>query len=135
MTRTIRHIPASESSYRDRSGRQLAYRVEPAGQNIRHVIQFIEPVRAYDGFTLISATDVKASRDGAKWTFSTDQNWGCKKNHYADVVILPAGAQVVSVDPISVTQTSVENRPHIEFAATLGFNERWEYTVDYRLTE
>ena len=129
----IQHVPAKESAYRDRAGRQLAYRVEPAGQNKRHVIRFIDPVLAYEHFTLTSATEVKASRDGETWTFSISQNWGYQKNHYTDTLILPPEAQVVSTKPVPESHTKETDRLHLKFTATLGENERWQYEIKYHL--
>ncbi len=135
-----RIVPADESTWSDGQGRKLAVRQELAGENICQIIALLDPVRAGEPFTLHCAERLQAAsesrfwkRQGDLWSFSMSQNWGFGRDHYFDTVVLPLGAQIVSVEPKPVALEIRDGVPTVRLEATRIDGQRWKYEVNYRL--
>jgi hypothetical protein len=67
------------------------------------------------------------------WIFTGEYNLGEGINQIHSTVTFPPGAEIVSVEPKPTRQFKAGAAPVVEFEARLGRNERWRYTIQYRL--
>lgn len=130
-----RTIPAAESTVEDGKGRKLEVDQIPDGQNYQNVVKFIEPVAPGERYTLKWTDLDHAVRKGTVWTFTMEQNWGYKTNHYIDTLALPPGAEVLLTTPAPAREETRNGAPVLTLMNTLGSNGRWEYTIKYHLPE
>jgi len=49
------------------------------------------------------------------------------------MVVLPEGAEIVSITPWPVAKFTLKGRPTVRFEATRGRNDLFKYAVKYRL--
>lgn len=128
----VEFVPAERSSWGDGRGRKLAVRREPAGGNVRQVIQLIDPVRSGQPYVLHHVGTKHATQEGDVWTFTVRQNWGYTSDRYFESVALPPGAELVSAVPEPVTKEKRDGRTILAFCATRHQGLPWEYSVKYR---
>jgi hypothetical protein len=128
-------IPAAESPYADGLDRKLALRREPAGPNHRDVIQFVEPVAPFARFTLKSSWpwQARATREGDVWTLTDTLGPSSVRVRYVQTVLLPPGAEVVSVNPPATEQRDQGERVLLRMESKPGAGQQWKWTVQYRL--
>jgi RNA polymerase sigma-70 factor (ECF subfamily) len=69
------------------------------------------------------------------WTHSADLQHGYDTNEFSRTVVLPAGAEVLSVDPWPANSFTLLDKPAIRFAGVRGPNEPFKYKVTYRIVE
>ena len=75
-----------------------------------------------------------AKEDGV-WTHSGDFSYAYDTNEFSQTVVLPEGAEIVSVQPWPVAKFTLKNKPTVRFEATRGHNDPFKYTVQYRLAD
>jgi len=128
-------IPAEESPWTDGQGRRLTVRREPdpRGPNIGDVIQLLDPVPPGQHYTLHHVNETSAQRREDVWVFNQDRSWGYRRNNYRETLILPKGAQVVSVDPEPASREIRNGEPVLHFEGERGAGAKWVFTVEYRL--
>lgn len=128
-------IPAAESPWSDGQERKLAVRREPDphGPNRRDVIQLLDPVPPGQRFVLNTTFTWPARRENGVWVFTQDQNWGYRRNFYRDTVVLPPGAELISVEPAPVSQEERDGRAVLRFEGERGRGAKWICSVKYRL--
>ena len=74
-----------------------------------------------------------ATEEEGIWTHSGDLSYGFNTNEFSQTVVLPEGAEIVSIDPWPDNTFTVRNRPTVRFEGTRGHNDPFKYTVQYRL--
>jgi hypothetical protein len=86
-------------------------------------------------YTRVQKCPDYAVQEGGVWTCSTQLSHGYATNDFSETVVLPEGAEIVSVTPWPVATFTLANKPTVRFEATRGRNEPFRYTVQYRLPD
>lgn len=121
----------------DRYGRELPYTITPQGTHNRYDIKLREDVMpgqrlAYTGEAEIP---VAAKEENGTWTHSGDPCYGLAKNDFTVTILLPKGAELVSANPTPTLDFVRDGRPAIRLQAVRGRNEKFKYSVRYRLAD
>ena len=74
-----------------------------------------------------------ATEEEGVWTHSADFSHAYNTNEFSQTVVLPEGAEIVSVTPWPVAKFTLNNKPTVRFEATRGHDDPFKYTVQYRL--
>ena len=120
----------------DQHGRELPVTVSTEDGRDRYTVGLIDPALPGERLTYkrISETPGLASKEGDIWTCRADWSFGPQSYRYNETVMLPEGAEIVSVNPEPdnrfVTSTG---QPVLRFGADCGLNEHFIYTIQYRL--
>jgi len=129
-------ISPERSGWSDGQGRKLAVRREPEadGANHRNVIQLLEPVPPGAAFRLRMKISLAAEREDDLWVIRLDQNWsGYRRHLYRDTVVLPAGAELVGVEPTPLRQETVAGATVLHLEGERASGRPWSPVVKYRL--
>lgn len=128
-------MPASGVRWLDDRGRELSFAVSRKGGQKCCTIDLIEPVMPGErlAYRSIAESPARAAKEGDVWTCRTDWTYGCAINKYRDTVMLPRGAEIVSVSPDPSRQFVRGGKPVLKFKARKGPGGIFEYTVRYRL--
>lgn len=121
--------------FTDSRGRELPFTTSPQNGHVRYDIdldRIVWPGQRFS-YTRTQESPKCATREGNLWTYSTDYSYGYGTNEFAETVVLPEGAEIVSVDPWPVAKFTLTGRPTLRFEGTRGRNELFKYTVQYRL--
>lgn len=132
------HLPRSWSvRWVDSEGRELPATATPVNDHHRYDVGLNKPVYPGQRYSYVSTADVPnaAEPDGEVWTYATDQTYGCGTNEYVETVVLPEGAQIVSATPWPAATFTLNNKPTVRFESKRGYNEHFEYTIQYRLPD
>jgi hypothetical protein len=124
---------ATIRSYDDR-GRELPYDEWQQNGNRCFSVHLIEPVPMGEvlRYKQVQTTPAAATREGDLWTYKGDLTYSYSTNQFFVTVELPKGAEVVSGEP-SDKASIVDGVPTLKYWAIRGFNERFEYKIQYRL--
>jgi hypothetical protein len=121
--------------FTDSHGRELPFTTSEQQGHVRYDVSLLRPVMPGRPFSYTRFEDAPrcATEKEGLWTFSTDYSYGYETNEFSQMVVLPQGAEIVSVTPWPVATFTLEGRPTVRFEATRGRNEPFRYTVQYRL--
>jgi len=121
--------------FTDSRGQELPFTMSPQNGDVRYEVRLnrtVWPGQRF-GYTRVEESPSRAKEEGGVWTCSVKYNHRYGTNEFSETVVLPAGAEIVSVNPWPVGSFTVTERPTIRFQATRGRNEPFEYTIQYRL--
>jgi len=121
--------------FTDSRGRKLPFTMSPQDGHVRYEVDLNRTIWPGQRFSYTRAQESPkcATREGDVWTYSMDYDYGYGTNEFSETVVLPEGAEIVSVDPWPVAVFTLTSRPTLRFEATRGRNEPFKYTVQYRL--
>ncbi len=136
-TRSIT-FPAPRSavvSFLDTRGAEMPFTTTPQNGELRYDVTLPHPVDSGSRFsyTRVLESPECATRDGDVWTCSNNYRYGYATSEFAETVVLPEGAQIVSAEPWPVAAFTLNNKPTLRFETTRGRSEPFKYTVRYRL--
>lgn len=119
----------------DHHGRKLPFTTLLQDGRVRCEVRLMQTVfpGQRSSCTQVQECPDYAVQEGDVWTCSMEYSHGYATNEFSETVVLPAGAEIVSVDPWPVASFTLSNKPTIRFEATRGRNEPFECTVRYRL--
>lgn len=132
------HAPKSrEIRFTDRRGREMPFTTSAQNGHLRYDIRLPRPVMPGRRFsyTRLSEGPNWATEQGGVWAYTDEYSYGYDTNEFSQTVVLPEGAEIVSVKPYPVAKFTLGNHPIIRFEATRGHNDSFQYTVRYRLAE
>ena len=121
--------------FTDSRGRELPFTTSEQDGHVRYDVSLpcpLMPGRRFS-YTRTQQHPKSATEQGGIWTYSTDFSYGYDTNEFSQTVVLPEGAEIVSVTPWPVASFTLNNRPTVRFEGTRGPNERFKYSVRYRL--
>ena len=123
--------------FTDSRGRELPFTTSPQDGRVRYDVSLGRHVFSGHRFSYTREQESPecATEDDGLWTYSTYYSYGYNTNELAETVVLPDGAEIVSVNPWPVTQFTLMGKPTLRFVATRGSKEPFEYTIQYRLPE
>jgi hypothetical protein len=121
--------------FTDSHGRELPLTTTEQQGHIRYDVTLLRPVMPGRRFSYTRFQDNPqcATEKEGVWTYSTDYSYGYETNEFSQTVVLPQGAEIVSVTPWPVATFTLRGRPTVRFEATRGRNEPFKYTIQYRL--
>ena len=126
-----------ELRFTDTHGRELRFATTttPEPGRVGYRISLPRPVMPGRRFSYNRTQQCpkSATEEGDIWTHSNDVSYGYDTNEFSQTVVLPEGAEIVSVTPWPVATFTLQGKPTIRFKATRGSNERFKYTIQYRL--
>jgi len=120
----------------DQHGRELPVTVSTEDGRDRYTVGLIDPALPGERLTYkrISETPGLASKEGDIWTCRADWGFGPQSYRYNETVLLPKGAEIVSVNPEPDNRfVASTGQPVLRFGADCGSNEHFIYTIQYRL--
>ena len=132
------HAPKSAKiRFTDGRGREMPFTSSQQNGHVRYDVRLRRPVMPGRRFsyTRLSECPNSATEEGGVWTYSADVSYGYDTNKISQTVVLPEGAEVVSVQPWPVAKFTLSNKPIVRFEATRGHDGPFKYTVQYRLSE
>jgi hypothetical protein len=126
------------SQWLDGQGRDLPVTVStPTAGRMRHfTVQFAEPIMPGDqvNYTMTSGWAVMAAKQGDIWTYYGGQKWGGNgQKFFLETVLLPQGAEIVSVEPKPTQQFVRDGVPTVRFQTVVDRDHPLDYTIQYRL--
>ena len=126
----------STNRWIDGRGRELPVTVTTRDGRSRYTVNFIDPVMPGERHTYKRVTDdpALATQEGDLWTCRADWGFGPQDYGYTETVVLPEGAEIVSVDPEPDRQFVRVGAPVLRFKAILDRGEHFKYTIQYRLS-
>jgi hypothetical protein len=118
----------------DSQGRELPVNASIANGQKCYTVYLTTPLTPGDRiqYTQTMQRPEAATKKGDLWSYRKDSIYGWR-TAYAEIVQLPKGAEIVSVDPKPDDQFVWNGLPTVLFRATRAWNERFEYTIAYRL--
>ncbi len=131
------HAPESATlRFVDSHGRELPYSTSLQDDHVRYDVSLMDPVPGGQRFsyTRLEKCPQAATEEEGVWTYSNDYTYGFTSSDLTATVVLPEGAEIVSTTPWPVARLTLDSRPVVRFEAKRGRNERFKYTVRYRLT-
>jgi hypothetical protein len=132
------HAPKSAKiRFTDGRGREMPFTTSPQNGHVRYDVRLPRPVMPGRRFsyTRLSECPNSATEQRGVWTYSSDVGYGYDTNEISQAVVLPEGAEIVSVNPWPVFTFTLQGKPTVRFEATRGHNDPFKYTVQYRLAE
>ena len=130
------HAPKSAKiRFTDGRGSEMPFTTSTQNEHVRYEVRLPRPVMPGRRFsyTRHSEGPNSATEEDGVWTYSSDVAYGYDTNEISHTVVLPEGAEIVSVTPWPVANFTLSNRPTVRFEATRGHNDPFKYTVQYRL--
>jgi hypothetical protein len=147
----------------DGQGRELPATVSISGGQRHYTVRFVEPVMPGDDvrYTQITETPALATRQDDLWTCRGERSFGAEKEgsppapglvvgptlvdsrerkaEFSEMVQVPKGAKVVSVEPKLPLRfrgwVTWDRPPALWCTETRGRNEPFTYTIQYRLAD
>jgi hypothetical protein len=121
--------------FTDARGRKLPFSMSPQNGQMRYDVSLIDGVMPGRRFscTRVQESSKCATQEGGVWTYTADYSYGYDTNEFAETVVLPEGAEIVSVTPWPVATFTLSNKPTVRFETTRSRNEPFKYTIQYRL--
>lgn len=121
--------------FTDARGQELPFTTSPHEGRVRYDVKTTRPVLPGQrfSFTLVQKRPDYATQEGGVWTCSDKCEYDYATSELAETVILPVGAEIVSVNPWPVAKFTLTGRPTVRFEARRGYRERFNYTIQYRL--
>ena len=121
--------------FTDSHGNELPAETFSEQGGIRHVVRFPSRVMSGRRFSYTRTQEYAesaAEKDGV-WTHSAEFSYAYDTNEFSQTVVLPEGAEIVSVQPWPVAKFTLNDRVTVHFEATRGHNDPFNYAVQYRL--
>lgn len=106
----IFHVPKSAKiRFTDTRGQELPHTTSPQNGHVRYGVRLPRPVMPGRriSYTRLAEFPNSAIEEDGLWTYSGDVSYGYDTNEISQTVVLPEGAEVVSVNPL----TSLRVRP------------------------
>ncbi|NQT16306.1 MAG: hypothetical protein HQ582_26350 [Planctomycetes bacterium] len=127
----------AELRFTDSHGKKLPFTMSPENGETRYEVTLNRTVwpGQRSSYTRVEERPGWAEEEGGIWTCSKKCVHGYGTNEFSETVVLPAGAEIVSVNPWPVGSFTLTERPTVRFQATRGRNESFEYTIQYRLPQ
>ncbi len=124
-----------EGEYEDFSGRQISFTVEPEGDGQRTTLDLPEAIMPGERLFLrcLMKTGAIAAKEDDVWTFLDGQSWSYASSRYDYKVILPQGAEVVSVEPEPWRESEENGAEVLFFKAERRNGGHFGLEVQYRL--
>ncbi len=121
--------------FTDRHGRELSLTTSSTNGHIRYDIRLPRPIMSGRRFSYTRSGECpkSATEEEGVWTYSTDTSHGYDTNEFSQTVVLPPGAEIVSVSPWPAAKFTISDKTAVRFEATRGRNEPFAYTIQYRL--
>ncbi len=121
----------------DDQGRELPSTVVTEAGRSRYTVRLVDPVMPGERFAYkrVSESAALATREGDLWTCRADWSFGPQSYAYTETVVLPRGAEVVSVTPEPETRFTWDEKPVVRFDARLKASEHFAYEIQYRLPQ
>ncbi|MHC4178233.1 MAG: DUF6768 family protein [Planctomycetota bacterium] len=121
--------------FTDSRGRQLPVQTLSEHGQVRYEVSLPRPLMPGRRFSYTRTQECPklATEEGGVWTYTGDLSYGYDTNEFSQTVVLPEGAEVVSVTPWPVASFTLNNQPTVRFEAKRGRIEPFKYTVRYRL--
>jgi hypothetical protein len=120
--------------FTDSHGRELPVVILSEHGRVRYDVSLLRPLMPGRRFSYTRTQECPklATEQGGVWTYSADFSYGYDTNEFSQTVVLPEGAEIVSVKPWPVAKFTLKNRPSVRFEATRGHNDPFKYTIQYR---
>jgi hypothetical protein len=133
---TIDAPAEATTRFTDSYGNDLPAQGAQEQGHVRYAVSLSRPIMPgrQSGCTMIQERAQSATEKEGIWTCSADNSYGWDTNEFFQAVVLPEGAEIVSVTPCPVANFFLAKKPVVRFHATRGYNEPFKYTVQYRLT-
>ncbi len=121
--------------FTDHDGNELPVTTSPNNGHVCHNVRLLHPVMAGRRLSYTRRLDYaeSATEKEGVWTHSGDSSYSFNTNEFTQTVVLPEGAEIVSVEPWPVAKFTLNNKPTVRFEGTRGYNDPFTYTVQYRL--
>lgn len=128
-------LGAWEGEYEDFSGRQISFTVKPEGTGQRTTLDLPEAIMPGERLFLKCSmkTGAIATKEDDIWTFWDGQSWSYASSRYDYKVILPQGAEVVSVEPEPWRESEENGAEVLFFKAERRNGGHFGLEVQYRL--
>ncbi|HUT90821.1 MAG TPA: DUF6768 family protein [Thermoguttaceae bacterium] len=119
----------------DSHGRELPFTTLLQDGRVRCEVRLMRTVFPGQRFSCTQVQECPdfATHEGGVWTYSTEYSHNYATNEFSETVVLPAGAEIVSVDPWPVASFILSRKPTVRFEATRGRNEPFKCAIQYRL--
>lgn len=134
------HAPQAVAvRFADSNGQELpiesASQSESQSEHVRYVVRLLRPAMSGQRVSYIRTQEnaAWATEEEGVWTHSADFGYVYNTNELAQTVVLPEGAELVAAEPWPVAKLTLNKRTAVRFEATRGQNDRFHYTVQYRL--
>ncbi len=120
----------------DPRGEEMPVKVTETSSHTRHDVTLTDSVFANGTmrYTRILQQPKAASSQDGVWTFKNDVMYSKPENRFSVTVCLPQGAKLVSAKPAPTLVSERDGRKAVEFRGTRAKNERFAYSVTYRLS-
>lgn len=120
----------------DPRGDEMPIKVTPTSGHTRHDVTLTDSVFANGTmrYTRISEWPQAATRQDGIWTYRSDVMYSKPENRFSVTILLPKGANLVSAEPAPTLDFEQDGRRAIQFRGMRGKNERFAYSVRYRLS-
>ena len=121
----------------DTEGRELPCTTEPYDEtHVRHNVSLAGTVdRGKSVYTRLFEMPGAADEKEGVWTYKNDTLYSAKENTLCTTIILPENAEIVSLRPTPALQFRTGRSLAVRFTGVRGKNERFEYQVQYRLSD
>ena len=122
-------------SFSDGRGRKLSSSTRSQKGDVHHTVALPRPIMpgCRFSYTRTEAGPSWANEEAGIWTYSSDRSYGYDTNAFSEAVVLPEGAEIVSVDPWPVAAFKLNAKLTVRFEGTRGFRDPFRYTIQYRL--
>lgn len=123
--------------FTDSHGNELPVESSSEKRQVRHLVRLSRPVLSGRRFSYTRTQNQPewATEEEGVWTHSADHSYPYDTNEFAQTVVLPEGAEIVSVKPCPVAKFTLGNKPVVRFEGTRGPKDPFRYTVQYRLAD
>jgi hypothetical protein len=132
------HAPKSAKiRFTNGRAREMPFTTSQHNGHVRYDVRLPRPVMPGRRFsyTRLGEYPNSATKEGRIWTYSSDIGYGYDTNEISQAVVLPEGAEIVSVNPWPVSTFTLQGKPTVRFKGTRARNETLKYTIQYRLAE
>lgn len=121
----------------DSHGREMPYTTTPRGSHIRYDVSLPPHIESGEPtvYTRMAEIPQAATQTDDVWTYAGDTEYGFEQNDFTATVLLPPGAELVSVEPKPVLEFTPNGLLAFRFQGARGRNEKFEFKVRYRLAE
>lgn len=121
----------------DPQGEEIPIKVTETDGHTRHDVTLTDAVfvNGKMQYTRIIKSPKAATLADGVWTYKNDIMYSTQQNHFTVTVRLPRGAEVVSAEPKINFEVDEDGRTAVRFQGTRGRNEKFAYSIRYRIPE
>ncbi len=116
----------------DSQGREMPHRTTPEDTHVRYDVSLPQDCDQTT-YSQLAESPGAATQTDDVWTYASDMEYGHKLNDFTTTVLLPEGAELISVEPKPALEFTSNDRPAYRFQGTRGQNEKFEFQLKYRL--